>query len=295
MRRDLDRPGAPVDRAEGELEEGTGGVVGCRGSAARVPRMGGDAVKPVPNSPGPLVGGIAALAGAVAQFAVERRVRGSVALLAGVVGVLIAFALRLVPSRWTGRGWWMAVGRPRSGWIGYAPVPENRGRRSPAETSPRRELTGPPPSLRDLTRVVAVGQVQPTEMGTLTLLSLEAFRDGFLVRLLAAWAEAERPDAEGLDLVERVVVEAIDDRGRRYEPWFYGGGGNGASWRFDHACSPALDPLAQELRLTIPALAWRRAAPPWLPATDEPWTETGPWTFVVPLDGASGATDAVRS
>jgi hypothetical protein len=239
------------------------------------------------RAPDPLAGLVSSLASVLAQLAVARRVRPRVALLTGLIaGVGLPVALRVLPRRW------ITAGGRRSGWFGYALLGGRRGERD------RDDATEPPPplpDLRELVEVVPIGETAQTGAATLTLLSLERYADGFLVRGRLLWNEEEPPAGDGDWHVDHpVAVLAVDDRGTAYHGRNHGGGGGGASWRFDHAFSPAIDPAATELRLTVPALRWHRVSPPWAkrPAAEER-TEPGPWSFAVPLPGlpAEGATD----
>lgn len=220
--------------------------------------------------PDPLCGGVAV----VARASVARPVRLAVAVVAGGVGPAGPLALR--------------PGPPPSVWIGDAPVVGNRDRRSATDAKPRRPPIGPPPSLREPTRVGAIGPRRPTANGIPSPPSSESDRDRFLARLLVAWHDEKGLGLVGHEGFQRIDLLATDDRGVRSEPWPYVGVGNGTSWRFGHASTPSPNPLAQQVRRTILALPWRRSAPqPGSP--DHTRAEAGPWTLVVPLDHPSGA------
>ncbi len=178
---------------------------------------------------------------------------------------------------------------------------------------------GRPPRLRDLRRVVPI--VQTVEIGgvIIILLSLDDYAEGFAVRLRLLRAD-EHPVAEEqrrreaafqrrrAEAVRRgaladfeaageaaflsgttrslpepeVLLEARDDRGRRYRYW-----GGERAWgsilelREEPRYAPALDPAARELRLTAAEVQWRTAAV-WqggkVVAVDR-----GPWAFTVAL------------
>jgi hypothetical protein len=179
--------------------------------------------------------------------------------------------------------------------------------------------SGWPPRLRNLRRVVPI--VQTVEVGgvIVILLSLDDYAEGFAVRLRLLLAD-EHPVAEeqrrreaafqrrraeavrrgasadfeaegaaaflsgtGESLPEpEVLLDARDDRGRRYRYW-----GGERSWgsdlelRDEPRYALALDPTARELRLTMEQVQWRTAAV-WqggeIVAVDR-----GPWTFAVEL------------
>lgn len=238
---------------------------------------------PIRDPLAPLAGLVSSLASVLAQLAVARRVRPRVALLTGLLaGVGLPVALRVLPPRWAVG--WITVGGRRSGWFGYAPL---AGRRDERDRDDAAERPRPPPTLRDLVDVVPIGQTERAGAATLTLLSLERYADGFLVRGRLLWNGDEPSAGDGDWNVDHpVVVLAADDRGTVYHGRNHGGGGGDASWRFDHAFAPAIAPTVAELRLTVPALRWHRASPPWTAlSTAEERTDPGPWTFVVPFAG----------
>ena len=176
-----------------------------------------------------------------------------------------------------------------------------------------------PPRLRDLRRVVPIFQMVEIGGVIVILLSLDDYAEGFTVRLRllvadehpvaeeqrrreAAFqhrrAEAARRDAlanfaaegaaaflagTGGSLPEpEVLLDARDDRGRRYRYW-----GGERAWgsilvqREEPRYAPALDPAARELRLTAAEVRWRTGAV-WqggkIVAVDR-----GPWVFAVTL------------
>lgn len=238
----------------------------------------------------PLAGLVSSCASVVAQLVVARRVRPRLALLTGLfASVGLPIALRALPPGWA-VGWITAGGR-RSGWFGYAPLAgrwDERDQDDPAE--PPRPL----PELRDLVGVVPIGQTERAGAATLTLLSLERYGDGFLVRGHLLWDEDEPSTGDGDWNVDHPVpVLAADDLGTAYHGRNFGGGGDGTSWRFDHAFAPAIPPAVAELRLTVPVLRWLRTSPPWTArATAEERIDPGPWTFVVPF-ARSAAGDRI--
>lgn len=240
------------------------------------------------DSLSPLAGLVSSLASVLAQLAVARWVSSRVALLTGrPTGVGLPLALRVLPPRWAVS--WVTAGGRRSGWVGYAPL---AGRRGPPNRDDAAEPPRPLPMLRDLVAVVPIGRTERAGAATLTLLSLERYGDGFLVRGRLLWDD-EPEESGAFWLIDRVEVAAADDRGTAYHGRSFGGGGGGASWRFDHAFSPAIAPAAVELRLTVPALRWHRASTPWTArATPKERMDPGPWAFVVPL-ARSAAGDGI--
>jgi len=138
-----------------------------------------------------------------------------------------------------------------------------------------------------IAQTVTVGGV------VLVLLSLDDFPVGFTVRLRLLLAdghsiaerqrhqeaedrrqevaqrgalEADEAEAEATFFarflpVPEFELEARDDRGRQYRNW--GGGeqwGSNLEGRAEPIFTPALDPAARELRLTVPEVQWRTVA-----------------------------------
>ena len=175
------------------------------------------------------------------------------------------------------------------------------------------------PRLRNLRRVVPIVQTVAVSGVVIIMLSLDDYAEGFAVRLRLLLADdhpvaeeqrrreaqfqhrkaeavrrgaLEDFEAEGAaaflagttrSLPEpEVLLEARDDRGRRYRYW-----GGETSWgsdlelREEPRYAPGPDPAARELRLTVGEVRWRTAAD-WrggeIVAVDR-----GPWVFAVAL------------
>jgi hypothetical protein len=177
---------------------------------------------------------------------------------------------------------------------------------------------GRPPRLRNLRRVVPIVQTVAVGGVIIILLSLDDYAEGFAVRLRLLAdehpvageqrrreaqfhrrrAEAVRRgalaafEAEGaaafLAGTERslpepeVLLEARDDRGRRYRSW-----GGETSWgsilalREEPRYAPALDPAARELWLTVEQARWRTGAV-WQ-GGEVIAVDRGSWVFAVAL------------
>ncbi len=145
----------------------------------------------------------------------------------------------------------------------------------------------PTPELRELERVIAVGQVRSHPGGRLILPSIELYREGCLlsIRILSDGDLAARGGSraerihEGLPDLE---VEARDDLGRRYPVLERSGGGGGRESRHDFQIPRPLNPSAGELTVTVTTMRWesidtrrrRRVGGR---------EETGPWVFTVSL------------
>ncbi len=146
---------------------------------------------------------------------------------------------------------------------------------------------GLPQELRELERVIAVGQVRSYPGGRLILLSIEAYREGCLLQFRILTDEDPTSSAgAGTDLLLGVLpdleVEARDDLGRRYPVLEGGSGGGGRESRHEMRIPRPLDPSAGELTVTVMTMRWEDAG------TGRRGRrlvreETGPWVFPVPL------------
>ncbi len=149
----------------------------------------------------------------------------------------------------------------------------------------------PLPTLTKFLRVVAIGQEERLEGGTLLVTTLESYAEGCIVfvRLLLDEApeEADAGDEEqGLGMPE-LVLSASDDRVHRYRVGSVmssngGGGGEGVEYYWEFRVLEPLDPEARELTLVVAELEWRGIDP----SIDHPLIrsgQTGPWTFRVAL------------
>jgi hypothetical protein len=89
-----------------------------------------------------------------------------------------------------------------------------------------------------------------------------------------------------------LVVAGRDDVGGSYANGLEGGAGHmGARFDFHTSLTPPLDLSASELTLEVEAIEWRELPP--VPRRAPEFTETGPWTFVVPLRQGVLATERV--
>ncbi|MEK7284339.1 MAG: hypothetical protein AAB114_00590, partial [Chloroflexota bacterium] len=88
----------------------------------------------------------------------------------------------------------------------------------------RPEERGADAELRELVRVLAVGQTRDVRGTKLTLLSVERYDDGFVAQF---WLRREASGAGGTMTMPDFLPVAIDDRGGRYVAWPHGGSGGG--------------------------------------------------------------------
>ncbi len=88
-----------------------------------------------------------------------------------------------------------------------------------------------------------------------------------------------------------LVIAGRDDAVGRYANGLEGGAGGAMGGRFDFHTSltPPLDLDASELTLDVEAIEWRVLPP--VPRRPPEFTESGPWTFVVPLRQGVLATE----
>jgi hypothetical protein len=137
----------------------------------------------------------------------------------------------------------------------------------------------PPFTLRQLLRVLPIAQSHRTESLELTLLSLEIYAEGFLLN--------GRVDREGDIEVRRwpeVVLAASDEGDQDYRPLPCGGNGISTQWRFCFQFAPPLREAARELRIRVDEIRWRRPDRATSQLAVER-TDSGPWTFTIPLQG----------
>ncbi len=202
------------------------------------------------------------------------------------VGVLTSLGLDLAAVR---AAVLRAIRRPEAG-----PEPGAGGWRTSGGArlvrrpgAPARGPDAPDADLRELVDVLPVGTSHRAGDETVTLLSVERYRDGFLaqLRVLAEYAPpAPLPERAGL--LPEVHLAATDDRGGAYTPWPHGGSGGGGrgvlQWRHAYRFAPALPPEARELRLTVERVAWHRYEPGQQELVVER-EQAGPWAFTVAL------------
>ncbi len=146
---------------------------------------------------------------------------------------------------------------------------------------------GPPPELRQLERVIAVGQVRSYPGGRLILSSIEAYREGCLLQVRILSDEDPtvpgQPGAEPLHgELPDLEIEASDDLGRRYPVLYRSGGGSEREVGYEFMIPRPLDPSAGELTVSVTTMRWedvdvrrrRRAVVREV---------SGPWVFPIPL------------
>ena len=134
---------------------------------------------------------------------------------------------------------------------------------------------------RQLQRVVPVARRADVGRFAVTVYSLEPCGEGFIVVTRTGYAGAGNP------LPRPAAWSARDDRGNAYVCVNSGGSGGGtpethASWRMDYVFTPALDPAARDLRLTL------EEARDWLGGMTSsgdraPQSISGPWMIVARL------------
>ena len=155
-----------------------------------------------------------------------------------------------------------------------------------------------PPSrilLRDLLRVIAIGQSQEHEKLRLSPLALEVYADGCNLTILFQIAQPmptldnQHPRIRTLDRVEVTMTDGrsteytglLGERGSSSSPDFWQGRGH---W----VCTPTLNPVAHRLRIEIPIVQWL-----YMEETEQgnmrrvPGETThGPWNFSVQIPAA---------
>ena len=148
-----------------------------------------------------------------------------------------------------------------------------------------REL--PAPTLKDLVRVVPIGQSQVHGGVTVMMLALEQYADGFVVTFRVLSDEPWPFDIhrEGFQHFE-VDLRVTTASGTEYDGRMLHSGLStrmeGWQGRFEYQHAPALDPTASWVRIEVLALHWLKRIPD--PPFQAPAKEmTGPWVFTVPL------------
>jgi hypothetical protein len=76
----------------------------------------------------------------------------------------------------------------------------------------------------------------------------------------------------------RLNFEAADDQGGIYLGMQGGGGGSDTEWKFEIDFTPALNPDARTLTLTVTEVHWFAFGP-----GQNSRVEPGPWRFEIPL------------
>jgi hypothetical protein len=212
---------------------------------------------------GAVAGVVAFVVSVVAQLAVAHRLQLAIAL---VTGLGVTAVVSVVEA--------LQYGRAGPGWL--RPL---RRVQSPGEAMRLARVPGPPPTLRELQRVLPIGQTQAHDGTAVTLFSLEAYAEGFLVNGRIVRETTATPGPKPIPLPEP-AFNATDSTGRRYDAWRTGGRGDGHEWRFAYLFAPALDPSTTELRLVVTEMRWRRFGEGEPPPVE---VEPGAWTFTVTL------------
>jgi len=150
--------------------------------------------------------------------------------------------------------------------------------------------TDPPAfDFENLTTVLALRQRGAFPSGTLTLASLELYREAFIAIL---WIESDTFDESH----PHWVISAADELGNRYLGRGRAGAGGGLpGGRSQHRAvvmfTPALDPAAQtltfELHVVLGPIGFTEGVGYAYPAEN---VVGGPWTVEIPLEGAPDAT-----
>lgn len=130
------------------------------------------------------------------------------------------------------------------------PVDRGHSYRVPEQERPQ----GPIPELRVLQWVAPVAQAQRRGDIEVSILSIEAYDDGFVLNVRIDHASSTVPRMPELRLA------ITDDAGAHYharQPGGFGGGGHARmQWRSVYFFSPALGRNVQELRIEAPELRW---------------------------------------
>lgn len=213
----------------------------------------------------PIAGGIAFLASLMVLLVTERRLR---AIPAAISGLAVAGAMELIAES-QHRQRLRRIRAFQRGSVAHKPRASQR----------TGALVRPPLGMLD--RVVASGQQQTHGDTTIAVISIESYREGFILNLLISQLEPRDHRPENL-LVPELDLAVHDDRDNRYA--FRGlADGSEGGWRRAVRLTPRLDPAALRLTIDIAAIRWYRFDMVHKQRSLVR-TEVEPWRFTVPLD-----------
>lgn len=143
------------------------------------------------------------------------------------------------------------------------------------------------PQLRDLLRVIAIGQSQEHEGLKITALALELYSDGSLLTILLQRAQPFPMPAYHYARLGQVGVTLKDDRGSVYSGQLHEHSGSSSQDFWEGRCQCAFTPIlateARTLQIEISAIHWI-----YMEETDQGILHkesgdvtTGPWVFSV--------------
>ena len=131
--------------------------------------------------------------------------------------------------------------------------------------------SGPAPVLGDLLRVIPIVQTRSVADITVTLISLEVYDGGFLLRGQHTEKYGERSREH--TWWANPTFTASDELGTKYRWWR----SSNDDARFMGCFAPTIDPDAHELRLVVTHIRW------FFFEEKRHELDTGPWEFRVPL------------
>ncbi|HVX29685.1 MAG TPA: hypothetical protein VHA53_04330 [Nitrolancea sp.] len=143
---------------------------------------------------------------------------------------------------------------------------------APASWKKLPKPTGPAPDLGELMRLIPIMERQNVNGVTMTLISLETYEGGFLVHGQFPAKYGERSH-ENMWMAHPTFM-ITDDIGTDYG--WYGSREDGT--RFLGRFSPAPNPAAHELRVTVTHIQWI------FHRTQRHELDEGPWEFTIPLE-----------
>ena len=127
----------------------------------------------------------------------------------------------------------------------------------------------PAPVLTELQRVIPIAASQTRQELTITLLSLECYAEGLLLR--GRFTPKYGQIGPGNVFLFHPIIEARDDAGTAYRCWPKGRDRE----RFSSVLAPALPPEARELRLEVTEARWTFFQ------QQRHLRDVGPWSFTV--------------
>lgn len=207
----------------------------------------------------------------------------------GIAHILFITAVSFLTQRWAGRrsplksaiatALLVSLGGPFLKSRCWQMFQRNRSVAPLTDSGPERQQAParPPtlPTFQELQRLVPIAQAQRLSSGTLTLLSLESYADGAIIRGSLHQEQFRR-------LWPGFSWKVVDDTGR---PLPAGPGGmsgtGGERWTFSVQLWQPVGEDARTLRVELETIEWMTAAMGKTREVVE--TERGPWVFLVDL------------
>jgi hypothetical protein len=129
--------------------------------------------------------------------------------------------------------------------------------------------------------VIAIGETRTADRAEISLLSLESYDDGFILRYrLLTHAPLTSPPAglPHMPLVPTLLLNVKDDVGNEYRGGPGGWGGGDRLWQGEARLTPAVADEATSLEVRVEEIQWLSRSP-----SQRSRVQPGPWTFHIRL------------